>query len=376
MEKKGIYVHIPFCRKKCNYCDFYLVTNLNIVPKFLESLDTEIKISSVNYKKDEFDSIFIGGGTPSILKTTEIGNLIENINKYFNLDSNSEITIESNPEDFADNTLNLKELSDAGVNRLSMGVESFNDSELKFLTREHTSSEAINIIENAKKYFNNISIDLIYSLPGQKLSVLEKSLETTIQLEIPHISAYTLIFEKETQLYKDYLKKKIKPRTENSESIFYQNLNAVLVKSGYLHYEVSNYSKPGFKSRHNLKYWNYIDYIGFGPSAHSFYSGKRWNNYRNIIKYMNSLRNGILPIENSHKLTFEESVLEFIMLSLRAEGIDLKKFQNYFNFNFMKKYKSSVEELINNNVAVLIENNFRLNEKGYSLADEIISRYF
>jgi oxygen-independent coproporphyrinogen III oxidase len=376
MEKKGIYIHVPFCRKKCSYCDFYLITNLNILPKFLECLKSEIEMSSGNYGKDEFDSIFIGGGTPSILNSKKISEIIENINKNFTLSGNTEITIESNPEDFIINPLKLKELRNAGINRLSIGVESFNDSELLFLTREHTSSQAIKVLENAKKYFDNISIDIIYSLPGQKLTDLDKSVETAIQLDIPHISAYTLIFEKETKLYKDLLKKKIKQQSEYNESEFYSKLNLILNNSGYVHYEVSNYSKQGFKSCHNLKYWNYIDYIGFGPSAHSFYSGKRWNNYKNVIKYMNSLKNGVLPIENSYSLTIDESVFEFIMLGLRAEGIEFDRFRNYFHINFIEKYKSSITELINNDLAILNHKNFRLNEKGYSIADEIISRYF
>jgi oxygen-independent coproporphyrinogen-3 oxidase len=376
MDKKGIYIHVPFCRRKCNYCDFYLVTNLNIISKFLESLDSELKLLSKDYSKEEFDSIFIGGGTPSILESKDIGKLIEKLNKYFTLDRNTEITIESNPEDFINNPLKLKELFETGINRLSIGIESFNDSELRFLTRGHTSFQAVKVLENAKKYFNNISIDLIYSLPDQKITDLYKSVETSIQLEIPHISAYTLIYEKETKLYNDFLKKKIKPQSENSESEFYQRLNNSLSQSDYDHYEISNYSKPGFKSRHNLKYWNYTEYIGLGPSAHSFYSGKRWNNYRNVIKYMNTLKNGILPIENSYTLTIEESELEYIMLGLRAEGVDMDKFRNYFNFKFEDKYKSSMDELINNNLAIFQTNNFRLNEKGYSIADEIISRYF
>ena len=376
MHKNGLYIHIPICRRRCSYCDFYLVTNLSLTQNFLTALKKEIEISSHLYKKDSFDTIFFGGGTPSLLESYQIREIIETLMKHYNVDKNSEITIESNPEDFIRNPVKLKELRLAEVNRLSLGIQSFNDKELKFLTRLHNSAQSEIVINKAMDIFDNISVDLIYSLPEQNNDDIKKSLLKVIQLGIKHISAYTLIYEKETILYKNLLKNIYKPKSDPKEAEMYKLFSNILLENNYQHYEVSNYSKPGYKSRHNLKYWNYSNYIGFGPSAHSFYSGKRWNNSKNVIKYINLLEKNILPEENVHQLSADEAILEFIMLGLRAEGIDIDTFNGLFKSDFLKKYESSVKYLIKEGYAFFDKNKFKLNETGYAITDEIVSRYF
>jgi len=376
LNKPGIYIHIPFCRHKCSYCDFYLITNLNIVERFLDNLINEIILSANNYRNDFFDSIFIGGGTPSILTGEQVSRILVALKNNYNISDESEITIEANPEDFIENENLFNQLKNSGINRISFGIQSFNDDELKFLTREHTSEQAIEVIKNAKKYFSNISIDLIYSLPGQKLKNLENTLDTAIALNIPHISAYTLIYEKETPVYNQLKRNIITQTDDKKESELYLLFSEKLISQGYRHYEVSNYAKQGYESRHNLKYWEYANYIGFGPSAHSMWNGKRWNNFRNIIKYNISLQKGELPKENVHDLTYEEMKTEFIMLGLRSTGVNLGVYENIFKNNFYSEFKNQISELRERNLSVEDETHFRLNENGFLLVDEICAKYF
>lgn len=375
MPFSGIYIHIPFCRKKCDYCDFYLITNTTILERFLDNLKTEISLHSQFYKNTGFDTIFIGGGTPSLLDAKQIESILDSLFKYYNVKRNPEITIEANPEDF-DKSQKLKYLKDIGVNRISFGVQSFVDMELKFLTREHSAEQSLEVIKNAKKYFDNISVDLIYSLPNQKISNLEKTLDITLQLEIPHVSAYTLIYEKETPLYNLMQRKKIVMNEEEFESKLYLLFSEKLAESGYEHYEVSNYAKKGFRSMHNLKYWEYENYLGFGPSAHSFFDGKRWNNFRNIIRYNINLQKNILAIENVHNLTAEESKTEFVMLGLRSVGVNLKRYRELFGKDFESEFADSLNLLLKENLGIKNTGYFSLTEKGYLMADEICAKYF
>jgi oxygen-independent coproporphyrinogen III oxidase len=376
LKESGIYIHIPFCRRKCNYCDFYLITNINILDRFLNNLQNEIYISSDKYKNIKFDSIFIGGGTPSILSESQIEKILNALYKKYNISDGCEITIESNPEDFIYDSNKLKSYENTGINRISFGVQSFNDDELKFLTREHSSQQAIEVIENAKKYFKNISIDLIYSLPEQKIKQLEKTIDMAIKLDVPHISAYTLIYENETPIFNMLGKKKIKKNDEKIESELYLLFSDMLIKSGYEHYEVSNYAKIGYESKHNLKYWEYINYLGFGPSAHSFFNSTRRNNFRNIIKYNISLQKNELPIENEHILTEEEKKTEFIMLGLRSKGVHLKRYIDIFGKEFGKEFYRQIKELENEKYGYITDDYFKLTEKGYLMADEICAKYF
>lgn len=376
MENSGLYIHIPFCRKKCNYCDFYLVTNLNIIEKFIDSLIREIELLSEKYKDLVFDSIFIGGGTPSILSANQLGKILEYLYQYFNINSVSEITIESNPEDFFEKENKLNEFKILGINRLSIGIQSIKDNELQILSREHTGKQAEILIEKALSIFDNVSTDIIYSIPGQNADDIYVTLKKIIDFKIPHISAYTLIYEKETILYHLLKRGNIIPVDENQESEFYLFVSETFKNAGYIHYEVSNYCLNGFECRHNLKYWDYGNYIGLGPSSHSFYNLNRWNNVRNIIKYNNLLKENILPKENLHTLTSEEIKTEFIMLGLRSKGINLDKYKKLIKDDFSITHKKSIETLCKNGYAMYRNNIFSLTEKGYAIADEICAKYF
>ena len=370
----GIYIHIPFCSKRCTYCDFYLITNLNIIDKFLINLKKEITLSAGSFKQYTFDTIFFGGGTPSVLSSHQIEDLLNCLHKNYSISAEPEVTMETNPEDLL--IKNISEYRSAGINRLSLGVQSFRDPELKFLTRQHTADEAERVIKNASEMFDNISLDIIYSLPSQSVSDLDLSLSKAIGLGVRHISAYTLTFEERTVLYKSLQRNLIRKNPDSVEAELYAFVSEKLISNGYDHYEVSNFAKKGYKSRHNLKYWNYENYLGFGPSAHSFFDFTRWNNFSDIGKYSSFLEKGLLPVEEKYEVTPGQKHLEFVMLSLRSSGISFIKYRELFNTDFDAKFSKSINELVNNDYALMNNDNFRLNEKGFAIADEIISKYF
>jgi len=374
MNKAGIYIHIPFCRKRCNYCDFFLTTNLKLLDEFIKILNQEIRLASSNYKDLEFDTIFFGGGTPSILSLKQVESILNTFFKEYKIDSSNEISIECNPEDLGN--YNLKELRQVGVNRLSFGVQSFIDSELKFLTRKHSSKQAEDVIKKAKDHFENISLDLIYSLPEQTKDEVEYSLDKLIELNIPHVSAYTLIFEEKTILNNQLMKEVVSQNSDALEAELYEFVSDKLTTEGFVHYEISNFAKEGFESKHNLKYWEYDNYLGFGPSSHSFFNKKRWENFRSIKKYKESLSNGRLPIEKEYTLNKNEMRTEFVMLALRSKGVNFEKYKKVLFEEFEFKYERAIQELTKNRYAKLDQEKFKLNRKGYSIADEILVKYF
>lgn len=370
----GIYIHIPFCGKRCTYCDFYLITNLNLIDKFLLNLENEITLSSKFLKKENFDTIFFGGGTPSLLSHIQISQILNHLHKNFNISKDSEITIEANPEDFIEK--NLSDYRTAGVNRMSFGVQSFRDDELKFLTRRHTADEAERVVKMASQYFDNISLDIIYSLPSQTNAQLNYSLDKAISLNVNHISAYTLTYEKNTVLYKSLERNLVKKNSEPQEAELYNYVSGKLTSSGFNHYEVSNFAKEKFECRHNLKYWRYKNYAGFGPSAHSMVNGRRWNNVSDIAKYNSLLEKNILPIEQKYELSNDQKKLEYLMLALRSTGLDFENYRKLFHEDPEEIYSESISELIENNFAYVSGGIFRLNERGYVMADEIVAKYF
>lgn len=370
----GIYIHIPFCFKRCNYCDFYFITNLNVVEKYLLNLKKEIELASELFKKENFDTVFFGGGTPSVLSFYQIADLSDCIYKNFSVSSEAEISLEANPEDFLEN--NLRNYKSAGINRISFGVQSFIDSELKFLTRQHTASQAERVIKEASKHFDNINLDIIYSLPSQTIKDTEYSLSKALEFEAKHISAYTLTFEERTLLHRAWQRNLVQKNPENTEAELYKFVSDKLTSNGFIHYEVSNFAKAGYECKHNLKYWSYANYLGLGPSSHSMFNGIRWNNFRDIVKYNSALEKNILPVENKYVLTDKQKRLEFIMLALRSTGIVFEKYENIFKERFKVNFSDSINILLQNYYAEIDENMFRLNEKGFAVADEIIAKYF
>jgi oxygen-independent coproporphyrinogen-3 oxidase len=372
----GIYIHIPFCEKRCNYCDFYFTTNLKLIDNFLIALEKEILLYSGQLKDLKFDAVYFGGGTPSLLSAEKISCIINSIKNSFSIAENSEVTLEANPEDLLNK--DIAEYKYAGINRISLGIQSFNDDELKFLTRSHSGAEAEKVLSDCINVFKNISADIIYSLPGQKFSDVKKSLDKIITYKTPHISCYTLTFEEKTILYKDYLNKKITKNDSETESDLYLDLSKYLSDNGYEHYEVSSYSKPGFKAKHNSKYWALESYLGLGPGAHSYLNEIRKNNVKKVSEYCTLLAMGNLPLDKLEKEKKSEGHThksEFIMLSLRASGINLNDYETKFNENFFELHKDFIDSLVKNEYALLNNKHFRLTDKGYALADEITAKF-
>ena len=265
----------------------------------------------------------------------------------------------------------LEDYSKCGINRLSIGVQSFLDDELKFLTRFHDAAGSFKSVQTAKNFFRNVSVDIIYSIPGKSKTSVLKNIDSVLSLGVPHVSAYTLIFEKGTLLYKKFENGKVNPNTDADEAELYFAIGDALVRNGYEHYEVSNFAKPGFKSRHNLKYWNFSEYAGFGPSAHSFFGNKRWNNVRSVSKYVEILGRGELPRENVEVQTLEKLESDYFICVLRSRGVDVGEYNKLFGKNFLNCYDAVVRKHLSNGNAVLSGGYFKLTDKGFAFADSI-----
>jgi oxygen-independent coproporphyrinogen III oxidase len=305
----GIYIHIPFCERKCIYCDFYSVENLNLIDRFTESLLKEIEIFSIEadfFNDSIFDTIYFGGGTPSLLEPAQIEKILNKLSQSFKISSNPEITLETNPGTV--DKRRLLEFKNLGVNRISFGVQSFFDDDLKFLGRIHTGEDAFRCINDSFEVgFENVSIDLIFGLPGQTVEKWLENLKFAVSLNVPHISAYNLIVERGTPLHELVSLGKVEIPEDEIQAQLYERTIDFLENAGYVHYEVSNYAFEGFECRHNLKYWQYENYIGFGPSAHSFWINKRWWNFANLNKYINALDLGKIPVANFEILDEEKN---------------------------------------------------------------------
>lgn len=370
----GIYLHIPFCERKCIYCDFYSVENLSMLENFVGYLLNEIDIfKNESYFVDDayFDTIYFGGGTPSLLEPSHVEKILNELNKKFKISSNPEITVETNPGTV--DKSKLSELRKVGVNRISFGVQSFFDDDLKFLGRIHSAEDAINCVKIAfESGFDNVNIDLIFALPGQTEERWRENLRKAIELQVPHISAYNLIVEKGTTLYELVKNGKISLPSVDEQAQLYEICIDLLEDAGYNHYEVSNFAKEGFECRHNLKYWQYENYLGFGPSAHSFWEDKRWWNVANLNKYLSAINLGKLPIANFEILTEDKKIEEFIYLGLRSTGVDFKKFRDKFGFDFLDgEIMDEIVELEKYGFVRLDEFAVKLTRKGFLLCDEI-----
>lgn len=370
MKTSGIYIHIPFCAAKCIYCDFYSVAGQDDrIDSFVDSLVKEINNSDVDVTNWKFDTIFIGGGTPSLLNAIQLEKIIDALSKKYDLSNIIEFTMEANPgEAPIDKLMDFRSL---GVNRLSMGVQSFKSNLLGFLSRIHSADDAINTFKSARQAgFENINCDLIFNIPNQSINDWKDDLNQLIDLNPEHISAYSLTVEQNTPLFGLVNSNTVKmPDDEihlECNSITYELLN----KNDFIQYEISNYSKLDKECFHNLHYWDNDTYLGFGPSAHSFDGHKRWNNYSSIDKYISQIKNNKSPIEIYDELTEIDKVNEIVGFGLRMEkGIDLSKIPaNLVDelSQHLQLAKSKYPDMI------IHENNaIKLNQKGIQFADAI-----
>lgn len=367
----GIYIHFPYCIHKCSYCDFYSIENLNTRNKFVDMLCKEIEIRAYNFgKKIPANSLFFGGGTPSLMKIQHITKIFSVLQQYVDFDKNSEMTIECNPG--AIDIKNLDYYLSLGINRISFGVQSFLEKDLKFLERIHSTEDIYKSIEKSKSLgFKNISIDLMFALPNQSIEDWKYNLEKSVELDIQHISAYSLIYEPSTPLYDEYISGKISPQDEDKDAELYYLTNDILSENGFKQYEISNYAKDNFQCKHNLNYWNSGEYFGFGPSAHSYVNGIRFWNYRSNDKYFQLLKNNQLAIEASENLTTKQKIFESIYLGLRSLGIDLIEIQKKYSIDLYKENQKNIKLMIDNNLLYIKNNVLRLSNKGYFISDNI-----
>jgi len=394
MKTAGLYIHIPFCDIKCGYCDFYTVTKCSPqIPSYLNALTKEIEIYSTDsvVKMLRFETIFLGGGTPSLLSAEQILSLLELIQTRFEFAKNPEVTLETNP-----NTVDLQKLEallTSGVTRLSLGVQSFHPEELKFLDRDHSDKESVTAVQNARKAgFENISIDLIFGLPKQKLQFWKKNLEWAVGLDPDHISAYNLTYEEGTPLTTRLQRKEIKILPDETQKQMLLTAIDFLQAKGFEQYEISNYAKPGFESKHNRKYWNGCPYLGLGVSSHSFLNGRRFWNVRNMKAYIAQLTNEALPIEGEENLDGNQRALERVYLGLRQRhGIDLKSFEAEIGISFFERYSGPLSKFFDfdfrseqitsgsrklSGKFLEIENGFlRLTNEGIVLSDSICAEF-
>lgn len=371
VKRSSIYVHIPFCDIKCNYCDFYVQINHSKYDSLLTSLINEIEYFSRLYKdKSTFHTIYFGGGTPSLVEPKYIDKIISTLKSNFIFDENVEITLETNPGTVDEGK--LKELRSIGINRLSIGVQSFNDNDLEFLTRNHNSRQALECVELAAKTgYSNINIDLIFSIPSQSFEEWKRNLQTAINLPIQHISAYSLTLESGTSLFYEVKNGLTSLSSIEHDADSYEYLIDSLTENNFFQYEVSNFAKPGFGCVHNLNYWYHINYLGFGPSAHSLWDERRWKNYSNITRYINAVTEKQNGVKSEEFLNPTELYNERIYLGLRSKGIDLALFEKDFNISLLSTERKLLTELMNNGFAVVEEDFLKLTQKGYLLCDEI-----
>ena len=356
---KACYIHVPFCRGKCNYCSFVSFSRLELITGYIYSLIKEI---SENYKGEELSTLYFGGGTPSLIPIE----LLSKIINKFSFDSNPEITLELNPDD--GNFEYLKQLKEIGINRLSIGSQTFNDELLKLAGRRHKSNQIIETVENAKKSgFENISIDLIYGLPSQTLNDIKYDLDKFQSLNIQHISTYGLKIEGDSNWGK-FPPKNIP--NEDFQADMYELINSTLTNAVFERYEVSNYAKNGYESRHNLTYWNNEEYYGFGCSAHGYVDGIRYSNYSTLEKYMEKPTSR----EYGKILNNKEKLEEEIFLGFRkTSGIDIYKIREKFNIDFKEKYENILEKY--SDYIIETKNGYAFNLKGMMLSNEILPEF-
>lgn len=373
MNKVGIYIHIPFCLKKCDYCDFYSLPNsVNKQDIYVNALLNELSFYEKKLKNYSVSSIYFGGGTPSLLSIKNIKMILNKI-KRLNVMDNIEITLEANPE-----TLTYKyllELLSCGINRLSIGMQSMDNSILNNIGRVHTKEKFIAQFENARKVgFKNISIDVMFGFYKQSIKDLMDTLEEVVSLSPEHISCYSLIIEEGTKIYEDLEKKLIQEADEDLVVLMYNKMSDFLKQYDYNRYEISNFSKKGFESKHNTSYWKNNEYIGIGASASSYIDSTRYKNIMNIDEYIKS--NGVCEKIEFEKLSKNDLISEYFFLGLRMDdGVSIRQFEERFEMSIYSLFEKEIKKLLSQELIMIENDTLRLTEKGISVSNYVFN-YF
>ncbi len=368
----GIYVHIPFCRQKCYYCDFYKTVNTSLTQKFIEALKKELTIRQNYLEGETVETIYFGGGTPSVLNELEINEILYSVKQNFSVSMDVEITLEANPDDLSVNY--LQEIYKTGIRRLSIGIQSFDDDLLKLMNRRHNARQAVEAVENAAKTgFSDISIDLIYGLPGLKRREWTESLNRVFQLPVVHLSAYHLTYHKGTPFY-TWLKKGTLKALNESESVWQFNiLNEMTGKNGFEQYEISNFAKHEKYSKHNAAYWNGVKYIGLGASAHSFNGTSRSWNISHIEGYIRAVMNN-LSYSEVEILSENEKYNEYVLTHIRTKwGVSTNELTGYFGEPKTVYFQQNIEKYINRGLVKHQNGIYTLTPGGWLVSDEIMS---
>ncbi len=370
----GIYIHIPFCKQACHYCDFHFSTSLKKKGDLVEALAKELELRKDEFKNTLVETIYFGGGTPSLLTNAELQFVIDSVYKHYKVSENPEITLEANPDDLSKKR--LIELSESPVNRLSIGIQSFFESDLKLMNRAHNASEAKTCLENAVHYFDNISIDLIYGIPGATNAQWLENIEMALSYNVPHISSYALTVEPKTALA-SFIKKGIIASVDDEQAHDqFHILKETLEASGFIHYELSNFGKEGWFSKNNSAYWQGKSYLGIGPSAHSFNGTQRGWNVSNNSKYIKAIQQHQLPIE-IETLSQTDRYNEYVMTGLRTIwGVSLAKVEQDFGVLFKDYLIEQSKVFINQHLLYIDEGHLRVTKKGQFLSDGISSELF
>lgn len=369
----GIYIHIPFCKQACHYCDFHFSTSLKKKEEMIAAL-----IQEIHLRKEEInepvETIYFGGGTPSVLSNEEINALIDTVFSLFDVMKNPEITLEANPDDLTKKRIH--ELAHSRINRLSIGVQSFYDEDLKLMNRAHNAKEAWESLEEAAKHFDNISIDLIYGIPNMSLERWESNIQKALTLGIPHISSYALTVEPKTALATLIKKGKIPTLDDGEAHEHFLTMVSILANNGFVHYELSNFGKPDYFSKNNSAYWLGKKYLGIGPSAHSFDGKNRSWNIANNTLYIQAIQKNELPNE-TETLSIQDRYNEYIMTGLRTIwGVSVFSVEHEFGANYKNYLLANAQEFIHNGQLQLENDVLKTTMKGKFFCDGIASELF
>jgi len=369
----GIYIHIPFCKQACHYCDFHFSTSIKHKTRMVDALCKEIELRKEEID-DEIQTIYFGGGTPSLLTSEQMEHIIDTVRDHYEVSQYPEITLEANPDDLSETIIN--ELAESSVNRLSIGVQSFFEEDLLLMNRAHNAGEALHCIELAKAQFENYSIDLIYGIPGMTEERWLKNLQKALAYNVPHISCYALTVEPKTVLEKFIKKGIVAPVNDEMAQKHHDVLVAETEKAGLDNYEFSNFGKPGFYSENNMGYWHGESYIGIGPSAHSYNGESRSWNVANNTKYMKAIEEDSLPLERE-MLSITDKYNEYVMTRLRTMwGISLNEVQQSFGSEYYEQLLKQAEPHIANELLFFGEGFITVTKKGKFLSDGIASDLF
>jgi oxygen-independent coproporphyrinogen III oxidase len=366
----GIYLHIPFCKQACHYCDFHFSTSMGHKTATIDAIARELELRRDYLQGQTIETIYFGGGTPSLLTQDELQLLLQTIKDLFIVSATAEISLEANPDDLKPEK--LQELKAAGINRLSIGLQSFHEPHLRMMNRAHNATESLQCVKDAQAAgFDNITVDLIYGIPAPDHSIWLKDLETLFSLNVQHVSCYALTIEPDTALGRWSKKGKFTPSEDDFTAQQFEILLGQMAQHGFVQYEISNFCKPGYESKHNSNYWRGVHYLGVGPSAHSFNGHSRQYNVANNRKYTEAISQLIIPTE-IEELTLGDQANDYLLTTLRTIwGCDLAHMRDNYSYDVQTSHNGYLQELQHKELATIKDNVLYLTDKGKLLADQI-----